>query len=125
VSRRLLLALVLAFVLVAPPAAIARVRSFHSPSKNIACLYSSHGGPGAFIRCDVHSLGDWAFRLRRHRKPRKIHVTDAAPLGRVLHYGRSRRLGPFTCRSRRTGLTCKSRVSGHGFRLSRQRQKLF
>jgi hypothetical protein len=53
-----------------------------------------------------------------------VHVTDAVPEGHVLAYGRSLRLGPFKCRSRRTGLTCRSR-SDHGFFLSRARQRVF
>ena len=39
--------------------------------------------------------------------------------------GKSRTLGRFTCASRTTGLTCRDRRSGHGFEVSRQRQRLF
>jgi hypothetical protein len=44
---------------------------------------------------------------------------------RVLKYGHSRRFGRYTCKSRRSGLTCKNRLNGHGFTLSRARQKVF
>jgi hypothetical protein len=100
----------------------ARTRSFHTPSGNIVCLYRS-AGPA--LRCDVHSLNDTAFTLDRGHRGKRVHVTDAVPAGRVLAYGRSVRLGPFRCTSRNTGLTCHSRPSGHGFALSRERQRVF
>jgi hypothetical protein len=46
------------------------------------------------------------------------------PKAKVLAYGASRTLGPFKCASRTTGLRCTTRA-GHGFELSRSRQKLF
>jgi hypothetical protein len=107
--------------------AVAKTRSFQTPSHNIRCAYFSTQGPGPWIRCDVLSLNDTAFRLDRTHKGKRIHVTDAAagPHARVLRYGHSLKVGPFTCTSRRSGLTCKSRVSRHGFKLSKQRQKRF
>jgi hypothetical protein len=120
VSRAALLTLaVLALV---PAAAQARQRAFHTPSGNIACLYRS-GGP--VLRCDVHSLNDTAFTLDRSHRGRRVHVTDAVPAGRVLRYGAKLSLGPFRCTSRTSGLTCRSAPSGHGFRLSRERQRTF
>jgi hypothetical protein len=117
--------LIAALALAAP--ASATFRQFRSPSGNIACAYSSSGGPGPFIRCDVLSLNDVGFFLRTHGKAKRRHVTDtvADPHARVLRYGRSRRFGRYTCRSRRSGLTCKNRRNGHGFTLSRARQKVF
>jgi hypothetical protein len=122
----LLIALVAAMALSAAPA-FARTKSFRTPSKNIYCLYMSNQGPGPWIRCDVRSLNDTAFRVDRRHKGRKIHITDSVfnPHAKVLRYGTSLRVGPFTCASRTSGLTCKSRTSGHGFRISRQRQKTF
>ncbi len=116
----------------------ARMRSFHTPSGNIACLYRSgdmaavlarspiglRSSPPA-LRCDVRSLNDTAFTLDRGHRGKRVHVTDAVPAGRVLAYGSSLRLGPFRCKSRTTGLTCRSRPSGHGFALSRERQRVF
>lgn len=109
----------------AAPAA-ARTSFFRTPSHNIVCVYSSKGGPGPYIRCDVLSLNDTAFRLDRRHRGKRIHVTDSAndPRSRTLRYGTSRRFGPFTCRSRTSGLTCRSRPSGHGFVLSRARQRV-
>jgi hypothetical protein len=56
-----------------------------------------------------------------------VSVTDAVgdPSSPVLACCRSRTLGRFTRTSRTTGLTCRDRRSGHGFEVSRQRQRLF
>jgi hypothetical protein len=107
--------------------ALGRTKSFQTPSHNIRCLYMSTQGPGPWIRCDVLSLNDTAFRIDKRHKGRKIHVTDTVsmPGAQVLGYGKSLRVGPFTCTSRQSGLKCKNRSSGHGFKLSRQRQTRF
>ena len=65
--------------------------------------------------------------LEAGRRARKVKVTDAVgdPSSPVLAYGKSRRFGRFTCTSRTTGLTCRDRRSGHGFTVSRERQRLF
>ena len=120
-------ALALVATLAAAASASAKVRYFRTPSHNIVCLYSSKGGPGPFLRCDVLSLNDTGFTLRRRHRGRRVHVTDSAnhPRSRTLSYGSSRRFGPFGCKSRVTGLTCRSRPSGHGFFLSRERQRVF
>jgi hypothetical protein len=125
-TRRGLVPLALLVILIAAAPAQGRQRSFHTPSGNIRCLYRSaaeDGGP--LLRCDVLSLNDVGFTLDRRHRGKRVHVTDAVPEGHVLPYGAKRRLGPFTCRSRRTGLTCRSRPSGHGFKLSRERQRVF
>jgi hypothetical protein len=103
----------------------ARQRAFHTPSGNIRCLYRSAGEGGPLLRCDVLSLNDVGFTLDRRHRGERVHVTDAVPEGRVLPYGTTRRLGPFRCRSRRSGLTCRSKPSRHGFKLSRERQRVF
>jgi hypothetical protein len=42
-----------------------------------------------------------------------------------LRYGKAKRFGPFTCKVRRSrGMRCTSKT-GHGFELSRKRQKLW
>jgi hypothetical protein len=122
---RLFAMLGLGLLCAASPAAAA-TRHFQTPSRNIACLYSSSGGPGPFLRCDVLSLNDTGFFLDRRHRGRRIHVTDSVVKrgARVVRYGTSVEYGPFRCASRRTGLTCKSR-SRHGFFLSRRRQRTF
>lgn len=127
-SRTLFAVLTASLVLLAAPASVAgKTRSFRTPSGNIACLYSSTGGPGAFLRCDVLSEGDVAYRLKRRGHGRRIRVTDSVndPRAWVLRYGRARAFGPFRCRSRVRGLTCRTRANGHGFFVSRERQRAF
>ena len=123
------LALALATLSLAAMAApaLGRTTTFRTPSGNIGCLYSSTAGPGAFLRCDVRNTGDFAFVLRRRGAGRKVRATDTVfdPAARVLRYGAVRDFGPFRCRSRRAGLGCRTRANGHGFFLSRQRQKTF
>ena len=120
-------ALALVAVLAGAASAEAKIRFFRTPSHNIVCVYSSKGGPGPFLRCDVLSLNDVGFTLRRRFRAKRRHVTDSAndPRSKTLPYGTSRRFGPFTCTSRTTGLTCRARRSGHGFFLSRASQRVF
>jgi hypothetical protein len=117
-------AAVLAGLLVVPAAADARLKRFQTPSKKIACAYET---TDRFIRCDALFLNDVGFRLGTKGKARRIRVTDtvADPRAKVLSYGRFADYGPFRCTSRTTGLTCKHRSNGHGFTLSRRRQKVF
>jgi hypothetical protein len=124
-ARLLLPALLVLVALAAvPPAASAGTRRFVMPSKRIACLYDSRP---AYLRCDALFLNDVGYVLQRHGRGRRVHVTDTVADSRapVLGYGRRLRLGPFTCASRRTGLTCRTRATGHGFFISRERRKVF
>ena len=123
-----------AFALAAPTAA--RSAFFRSPSGNISCAMDGSFG----ARCDI-SKHDWAIP----RKPRSCHfdfgqgVTvgsrgrahfvcagdSALGARRTLGYGHSRRIGRYSCFSRRAGMRCVNRRTGHGFFLSRQRYSLF
>ena len=117
-----------ALAFAAPAPAAAKTSLFRTPSRNIYCLYSSSEQSGAFIRCDVLSLNDVGFMLERRKRARRIKITDTVTnprRARVLRYGTSQRFGSFQCTSRTSGLTCGSRTSGHGFTLSRQRQRVF
>jgi hypothetical protein len=120
-------ALAVAVLTLCAAPALGSMRSFRVPSGKIGCLYSSSGGPGAFIRCDVLTLNDVGFVVRTKGKGRRVRVTDtvANPKAKVLRYGSVRNFGPFRCRSRRSGLTCRTRANGHGFTLSRRRQRVF
>jgi hypothetical protein len=110
--------------------------SFRTPSRHIYCIYTSQP---AFLRCDVN------FKTRFRHKPascefdwgrsvgvsetgraRVLCVSDSAysPHARVIAYGTTRRFGPFTCASRRTGLTCRN-GKRHGFMLSVAQQSVF
>jgi len=97
-------------------------KRFQTPSKQIACMY-----PAPQLRCDMLFLNDRAAVVGRHGKGRIVKITDtvADPKARVLAYGRSLRLGPYTCTSRRTALTCRNRATKHGFTISRERRKVF
>jgi hypothetical protein len=136
------LLIVIAVAAVAASAASAAGRTlpgFRSPSANIKCYYNPNGltdsGRGRTLTCSiVHAAyatklqhrceaGDWhGFTLTRTGKPRLFcpagasgdHIAYA-----TLGYGKSWRRGPFTCTSRLTGVTCRSRT-GHGLFISRQ-----
>jgi hypothetical protein len=114
-------------VLASAVTATAKVVDFQTPSKRIVCAYVTGVGERAFVRCDLRFLNDRAAVLEAGRKARKVKVTDAVgdPRSPVLAYGKSRSFGRFTCTSRTTGLTCRDRRSGHGFEVSRERQRLF
>jgi uncharacterized protein DUF6636 len=126
-SRHVCLVALFVLALAPAPSALARSRHFQTPSHKIACLYQSKGGPGPYIRCDALFLNDVGFFLDRTHKGKRRKVTDtvADPNAKVLAYGHSVELGPFSCASRRSGLKCKSRTSGHGFKISRQRRTVF
>lgn len=125
---RALLLTSLAAALVAAPAPAAETSGFWTPSKRIACAYipKSDDVPEQ-LRCDMFFLNDRAVLLGTTGKARKIRVTDtiADPDNPVLAYGKRWRRGSFRCTSRRTGLTCRHRANGHGFVISRERQRVF
>jgi uncharacterized protein DUF6636 len=120
-----------------PSAHAARLVFFRTPSDLIGCMYSTRP---AELRCDTryatrfsrgrHHCGQGdvgqSFRMTRTGRVRVPCTSDAAfdPGARVLRYGAVRAFGPFECTSRRTGLDCTN-AGHHGWRLSRERQKLF
>ena len=135
--HRIRTALLVACALLAVGATAAAARStfFHTPSGQIYCVY--HTGP-TLLRCDTgyrtrfsgkktcrHGDYGQAFGMSPQGRARALCVSDSTHAGRrVLRYGMKRHFGPFTCTSRRTGLTCSNK-SGHGWFLSRESQKLF
>ena len=110
-----------------PPAAQAVFKTFRAPSGQILCAYFTPFEGALQIRCDLLFLNDRAAVLRPSGKGRLTRVTDVAgnPRSRTLAYGTSRTFGIYTCTSRRSGLTCKVRRTGHGFTVSRQSQRVF
>ena len=138
---RFLLAVSLSAILLAtvPAVVSASTTYFSSPSKSIGCLYGVFEGVRS-LRCDLARVdhpkptpascpvdyGD-AFGLRVRGKASRVCHGDTVfnPRARVLAYGKTKHFGPFTCRVRKTtGMRCTS-PSGHGFRISRQRQELW
>jgi hypothetical protein len=120
-------------------AAADTVAGFQTPSHRIACEYRHPTGQKASLRCDVRDpqspparpkscAFDWgmAFGLSPTGPGRRLCVSDTVlnPKAKVLAYGASRTLGPYTCTSRTTGLRCGT-AAHHGFVLSRATQKLF
>jgi hypothetical protein len=113
---------------------------FHSPSRNIYCLiYRFHGRASG--RCDIKER-NWSAPPR----PRSCHLdygngaevdprgkghftcagdTVIVPHHRALRYGHSIKLGAVKCTSRRTGMTCQSVKTGHGFMISREAVDFF
>lgn len=117
-------------------AASSSFTTFQTPSHHIACAY---GTAPASLRCDIADVAhrperpdscelDYgsAFGLTASGRGKRLCVGDTVlnPKAKVLAYNKSRRLGPFTCTSRASGLRCTTKA-GHGFALSRQSQKLF
>lgn len=136
-SRRPLLALLALLALPAP--ATAGISGFQMPSGKIFCAYLDFEEHRS-LRCDISDMRndpppkpawcefDWgsSFGLSPRGKAQRLCVSDTPmdPSFRKLAYGTTFKRGPFTCRSRRTGLRCTNRA-GHGFRLTRSKQTLF
>jgi len=59
------------------------------------------------------------------RAPQNCLVGNEPENAFTLRYGRSVRLGPFRCTSRRVGMRCIVVRNGHGFLISRERLKRF
>ena len=133
--RRLLLLLLLAAV-ASPAPASAALHGFRTPSGNIACAQE-----GARVRCDILATTnrrpprpascefDWGFAYAAQRgwhRGRRLCVSDTVndPTLPVLAYGHSWSAAGVRCRSRVSGLTCTN-PRGHGFFLSKARQRLF
>src|SRR5215218_1953963 len=123
---RLVLPVVLALLL-APAAAHAANRDFRSPSGKLACAFYSDAETPPLVRCDWQGSDDQAVQLSERGRARLRHVTDTVmnPRAKVLRYGTSTAFRRLKCISRRLGITCRSLVSGHGFRVSVQRRELF
>lgn len=128
VIRAGLLALALGLALpTAAPAQDSVYETFRSPSGNIYCAYIRSDDVPAQIRCDMNFLNDRAAVVKRRGRARFVKVTDTVgdPDAPKLAYGRTRRFGKLRCTSRRSGMTCRSQISGHGFKISRERQRTF
>ncbi len=133
------------FALALSASAAARVLpGFNSPTGNIKCYYNPHGlaKPGftPVVHCGLEHA-DYAMKLQRRCPAGDWHGFTLTSTGRpvlycpggasgdrvaykTLAYGQSRQLGPFTCNSRSTGVTCRNR-HGHGLFVSRQSYRLW
>lgn len=106
---------------------------FTTPSGNIACNVGRLG-PGTKgplgIGCSVYSKTDpkrglsaWWMATSGRARFGYIQANPATDYPK-LGYGRSYSWHGIRCSSASTGLTCRNR-SGHGFFLSRERQRVF
>jgi hypothetical protein len=122
---RVLLALLVALAI--PASAQATYRDFRSPSGKLGCAFYSDAETPPLVRCDWRGSDDQAVQLGERGKARLRHVTDSVmnPNAKVLRYGRSTGFHALRCKSRRTGITCHSTVSGHGFTVSAAKRRLF
>jgi len=137
-AAALALAAMVAAMLAAPPAHAQDYLTFRSPSGNIHCALMRGDWTGA--RCDIMEMTpsfavppadcelDWghAFEVAAAGAGQPVCAGDtvADPGAPVLPYGRAVSLGGVTCSSERTGMTCRN-AEGHGFSLSRARQRVF
>ncbi|MEA2126079.1 MAG: hypothetical protein QOI80_2861 [Solirubrobacteraceae bacterium] len=122
--RALGLALATSALLAAPAAGA----TFLTPSGNISCT-SPALGQRSGISCTVFSESDHkgqkVWEMRRHGHVRVYHVQANAPSeGRTLGYGETFSGHGVRCTSKAGGLRCHNR-DGHGFKLSRARQRVF
>ena len=115
------MALLAALVLAVTP-------GIRTPTGNITCFVSHRVLHCAIrsadyrIRCADLDWHGWELTARG-----RVLVTcsggilyDSPPRYRTLAYGSTWRAGPFRCRSKRVGLTCRN-AAGHALFVSRQR----
>jgi len=139
--RVLAVGIVAAALAAAPAAAKTKLPGFHSPSGNIRCYWEP--GPPSILRCQI-AQADYAKALIAHcaappigvdwggfelgaRRKASVTCTGGVlydpdtqqPRFANLAYGSTWRQGVFTCASRTTGVTCRSRA-GHGLFISRE-----
>jgi hypothetical protein len=125
--RARLALLTLAIALAIPASAQAAYRDFRSPSGKLGCAFASDAETPPFVRCEWAGSNDVAVQVSERGRARIRRVTDSVrnPDAKVLRYGRSSTFRALRCRSRRSGITCRSTRSGHGFRVSVEKQELF
>jgi hypothetical protein len=104
---------------------------FKTPSGNIVCEAADWTLRSGAVICAVVSTGTrvlppatWYLRVTG---PVRIQRPNDGPdyHNKIVLYGQLLSLGFFRCRSMVTGLRCWSRISGHGFFLSRERQAIY
>jgi hypothetical protein len=113
--------------LLTPAGADAAYRDFRSPSGKLGCAFFSDAATPRQVRCEWEGSNDRAVTLNETGKGRFVRITDSVrnPKARKLAYGRSTTFGRLRCTSRRSGITCRSTRSGHGFTVSVEKQRVF
>jgi hypothetical protein len=125
--RATVAATALAAALLTPAAAHAAYRTFRSPTGKLGCAFYSDAETPRQVRCDWRGANDRAVVVAERGKGHYLKASDTVmdPKAKVLAYGHSTSFGKLRCTSRRTGITCKSKRSGHGFTVSVEKQRVF
>jgi hypothetical protein len=117
-------------LLFAPAAgAVGMESGFQTPSRNIACEADQNPNGQRVLHCVLFSSSGvrgqktWSMKLTGRANVRYV-VANIATATPVLRYGRRWRWHGIVCTSRPAGLTCRNRA-GHGWFLSRERQRIF
>lgn len=114
--------------------------SFKTPSQNIYCSYDDYSGTPE-VRCDIISYTpttgrrpsdcdlDWGDSFVIGANDSIGYVichgdTVISPEAETLPYGATWQKGGIACTSETTGLSCKN-GKGHGFLVSKAKQKVF
>jgi hypothetical protein len=110
-----------------PAAASASYRAFRSPTGKLGCAFYSDPQTPRTVRCEWRGSNDVAFTLHERGRTHRIKISDTVmdPKANVLAYGRSISFGKLRCTSRRTGITCRSLRSRHGFMVSVEKRRTF
>jgi hypothetical protein len=111
----------------APAAASAAYRDFRSPSGQLACAFYSESKIPRTVRCEWDGANDVAVTLGETGRGKRIKATDTIrnPKAKVLAYGKGMNFGHLRCTSRKSGITCRSSRSDHGFTISVEKQRVF
>jgi hypothetical protein len=122
-KRWIVLVLAAAAFAAVPSAAMAAQKFFHSPSGQIECELDYHQSGlknEAFCQDSVAAV---SVTLSPSGKLKRCTgggcLGDGPENASTLGYGHSTGLGPFTCHSRRSGMSCQV-SSGRGFTISRR-----
>jgi hypothetical protein len=110
-----------------PASAEAAYRSFRSPSGKLGCAFYSDAETPPGVRCEWSGGGDHAITLGETGKAKRVGVTDTVldRKAKALAYGKTTTFRKLRCTSRESGISCRSTRSGHGFRVSVQKQEVF
>lgn len=121
--------------------------SFQSPSGNIACNYQvgfDDDSKKGYVSCEVRDHtwvaprapvcagqpidGDEVSMIGEARQPTWGCYSGSGPLSgphdSTLEYGQTLSVGPITCDSEPSGVTCTGSSTGHFFRVSRESYEL-
>ena len=126
-TLRLAACLAAAALALVPASASAAYRAFRSPAGKLGCAFYADQQTPRTVRCEWRGSNDRAFALQERGRTHRLKISDTVmdPKAKVLPYGRTTSFGKLRCTSRRTGITCRSARSGHGFMVSVQKRRVF